>query len=44
VNNKYVELSKGTIEISSDSTYTEKLENTWQACFSKRGEDCIPFF
>ncbi|MGE9313902.1 DUF4488 domain-containing protein [Niabella sp. CJ426] len=26
VNNKYVELSKGTIEITSDSTYTEKLE------------------
>ncbi|WP_114790644.1 DUF4488 domain-containing protein [Niabella yanshanensis] len=26
VNNKYVELSKGTIEFTSDSTYTEKLE------------------
>ena len=25
-NNKYVELSKGTIEVTSDSTYTEKLE------------------
>ena len=26
VNNKYVELSRGTIEFTSDSTYTEKLE------------------
>lgn len=26
VNGKYVELSKGTIEFTSDSTYTEKLE------------------
>ena len=26
VNNKYVELSKGIIEFTSDSTYTEKLE------------------
>lgn len=26
VNNKYVDLSKGTIEVTSDSTYTEKLE------------------
>ena len=25
-NNKYMELSKGTIELTSDSTYTEKLE------------------